>query len=173
MPNDDEVKTYRGNPERDRKMQEIYSWSDAETDAEAAGKDLHEFGRFKTSVVQIRDEFPEIWSNADLSARAAEMDEQLVRAGDKRPYLDRYRDICTAIHSGGEVTAQGGTTVSEEWRDLARSVQMGNEDEAALALQRISRYTQANAPQQEDSEEGTSETIERMRQSRLPNAFRG
>jgi len=166
---------YRGNPDRNRKMQEIYQWADRETAAEAEGRDLHEFSKFKVGVVQIQDEFPEIFGNAELSERVAQMDERGVAEGDRRPYLERYRDYCNAILSGTEATYAGPGAVSDEWRDVARSVQMGDEDEAARALMRISQYSRANAVQsnEEGAEESTSETIERMRRSRVPNVFGG
>ena len=168
MLNDDDP-PYRGNPDRNRKMQEIYEWADRETAAEAAGGDLHEFSKFKVGFLQAQDEFPEIFGNTELAARAAQMDEELMAAGDRRPYLQRYRDICNAIHSGEEVTAHGGV-VSDELRDMARSVQMGTEDEAAEALGRIMQARNSQGVQEEESD---SDVIERMRRSRVPNVFGG
>src|SRR5258708_7919773 len=151
MPNDDE--RYRGNPDRDRMMQEIYRWSDYETDAEAAGKDLSHIPSFKGAVVQIQDEYPEIFGNDELSRRVQDMDERQVAAGDRRPYLQRYRGICDAILSGDEATTEGAT-VSDELLDMARSVQMGTEEEAAAALGKI---IQSRSVQQMPAEETDSD----------------
>jgi hypothetical protein len=170
MQNDDS-KTYKGNPDRDAMMQSIYHWSDQEVVAEAAGKDLHEFARFKGGYQQAADEFPEIFNNTDLAARAAQMDEELVQSGDRRPYLERYRDICNAIHSGEEVSAQGGSTISDEEFADVQALQMGSEVEAAQVLR---KYRQQNhAYQQAEAEESTSDTIAAMRNARLPDAFKG
>lgn len=171
MQNDDEATKYRGNPDRDAKMRDIYYWADQEVEAEAAGKDLHEFAQFKGGFMQAQDEFPEIFNNTELAGRAAQMDVELVQSGDRRPYLERYRDICNAIHSGEEVTAQGGSTVSDEELADARSLQMGTEEEAAGVLKKYRQ--QQRAFQQSEEEESTSDTIARMRNARLPNAFRG
>ena len=145
-------------------MQQIYHWSDQEADAEAAGKDLHEFGSFKAGVIQIQDEYPEVFGNPSLSIRVAQMDEELVAAGDRRPYLTRYRACCEAVLSGNEVTAEG-ETINDDLRDMARSLQMGSEDEAAAALGKI---MQSRDSQQLQSEETDSDVIEQMRRARHP-----
>src|SRR6266853_3167482 len=160
MQNDDT--RYRGNPDRDRAMQEIYNWSDYETEAEAAGKDLTFIPRFKGAVNQIKDEFPEVFKDAELSKLVADEDERLVAAGDRRPYLQRYRDVCNWVLSGNEVPTQGNATVSDELMDMARSVQMGTEEEAAAALGKI---IQSRNAQQMPAEETDSDVIEKMRQS--------
>jgi len=105
---------------------------------------------FTTSVERFKTEYPELFSDTYLSRLVASRDDELVKAGDKRSYYDRYKAI------GDEI---------REWAGKVKPVNTKQERKASITTLPTANVRQSGG-QEEDKEESTSDVIAGMAKTR-------
>ena len=101
---------------------------------------------FTTSVERFKTEYPELFSDTYLSRLVASRDEELVKAGDKRSYYDRYKAI------GDEI---------REWAGKVKPKDTKQERKASITVLPTANV-RATGDKEEDEEQSTSDVIASM-----------
>lgn len=112
---------------------------------------------FREAIQQFQSEYKDITSDPYLLRLAQESDAEMVRKGDSRPYLERYREIGDGLRGWVKKlapAAEAGTTAEKQ----ARKAQAAPVPKAANA--------KAPPPAEEEAEESASEVIAKMAASR-------
>src|SRR4029077_1857692 len=101
---------------------------------------------FTTSVERFKSEYSDLFSDTNLSRLVALRDEELVKAGDKRSYYDRYKAI------GDEIRA---------WAGKVKPANTKQERKASITVLPTASK-RAEQAQEEDEEQSTSDVIANM-----------
>lgn len=105
---------------------------------------------FQTSVDRFKTEYPELFSDTYLSRLVAMKDDELVKAGDKRPYYERYKAI------GDEI---------REWAGKVKPKDTKQERKASITVLPTTG-ARAGGGEEEDKDESTSDVIANMAKTR-------
>lgn len=123
---------------------------------------------FKTALSWFREEYKDLVDDPELDAIVLSRDEQLVAAGDKRPYRVRFEAVGNEVRKwvADMVTKHGGTPKPKDpVQDLTKKGDK-KADAAARAAPVVASSTAKSAVEPEDQEESTGAVIAAMAKAR-------